>query len=156
MVLPIWTSHLKIYVQDAGKKEKNNNHKRHFWIVLNLISAICPASKNTNMEKFGDQMCFQSWGLNSQGFWQRDSRSGSCQVSRPRITRQEISGKESGVATDTSNSQPPPVSILWAYLLASWTWGAGKSLSLLKNDPSWTLKSNQNELWLLFGVPKWD
>lgn len=114
------------------KKTTNKKPKRHFRIVLNLISAICPAGKNTIMEEFGDQMCLQSWGLDSQGFWQRDSRSGSCQVSRPTITRQEISGKESGVATETSNCQPPPVSILWAYLLASRTWGAGKSLSLLK------------------------
>lgn len=41
MILHIWTCHLKLYVQDAGKKLK-----RHFQIVLDLISAICSAIKN--------------------------------------------------------------------------------------------------------------
>lgn len=41
MILHIWTCHLKLYVQDAGKKLK-----RHFQIVLDLISAIYSAIKN--------------------------------------------------------------------------------------------------------------
>ena len=146
-----------IYRIQEKKKKQKKQRKRHFQIVLNLISAICPASKNTIMKDFGDQMCLQSWGLSSQGFWKwflpgfqaYDHKTGD-------FWKWEWSGYGDKHFSACSSE------CLVGLSPSKWNLGCWEeSLPrigdiLAKNDLSWTLKLNQNELWLLFGELKWN
>lgn len=139
---------------------QKKNHKRHFWIALNVSSAICPASKNTYRgriwrwnvpPKLEPQFCK---GLGKGTL----ARSGSGQVSRTTITDRRflevrVQRLQRRAFLSRCCGRAPGGPIPWQAALGvlgslyqEWTASLPKKQS----------KLNQNELWLLFWVPKWD
>lgn len=108
-------------------------------------------------------MCLPRWSLFIIGVWAK----GSWKWFQPGFqdhNHRQISRNESGVATETSLS-PAPVAILRASLSPPGNADPGvlggvsprmNGAALLKKDLPWILKLNQNKLWLLFCIPKWD